>query len=367
MSESKSNLILSGYDRLRKSDLVTVAEMADAVFGTFEIKVILDRLIQHVALVMKVDRCSVVLIDKDKRFGYVVSTYEDPQIDHLRIELEKYPEIKEVIKNKQVVCIDDASKDSLMLEVCSQLEEINLFSFMILPLCFEDEILGTLFLRTARGNRPFTDEEKLFCQVAASASSRALANARLYNLVKDNFKNTIISMAKSLEKRDQYTFGHSERVSHYSLKIAGKLGFSEEELSVMRYASLLHDIGKIGIHDSILQKAGPLTNEERREINKHPEYGVEILKPIVGMEKIIPIVLHHHEFYDGRGYPEGLKGEEIERGSRIIAVADTYEAMTADRPYRKAMPQEKAVSIIKECSGTQFDPEMVKIFLDIIK
>lgn len=356
----------SDYEKLQKKELIALINMAKTVFSSFDIDTILNTLIQNIAIIIKVSRCSVVLISPNKRYGNVVATYENPDIHDLKIELNKYPEIEKVLENKKLLCINDASRDPLMKNVRKELQEIDLYSFMILPLCFDEEILGTLFLRTVRGRKPFTNREKIFCNMSAIAATKALINARLYNSVQDNFRNTVISMAKSLEKRDEYTHGHSEKVSKYSLMIAEKLGLSETDINIIKYASLLHDIGKIGIQDSTLRKQGRLSDEERKEIFNHPKFGVEILSPIAGMERIIPLVLHHHESLNGEGYPDGLKNEDIPLGSRIITITDAYEAMTANRPYRKAFPQKKALGILEECAGSQFDPKLVKIFLEVI-
>ena len=356
----------SGYEKLQKRDLATLLEMAKAVFGSFEIKTILNNLIHQIASIIEVNRCSVVLVNEEDRYGVVVATYENPDIDNLRIELSKYPEIEKVLQDKKILCIDDASTEPLMKGVREKLSQIGLFSFMILPLTFHEEFLGTLFLRTTRGKPSFSYREKMFCQIAATAATKALVNARLYSSVQDNFRNTVVSMAKSLEKRDEYTMGHSEKVSEYSLMIAQEFDFSESDINVIKYASLLHDIGKIGIRDSVLKKQGPLTREEFEEIIHHPQYGVEILSPIAGMVPMLPLVLHHHEFFDGKGYPDGLKGEAIPVGARIVGIADAFEAMSSNRPYRKAFPKKIAVQRLKENSGTQFDPDILRIFLKAI-
>jgi putative nucleotidyltransferase with HDIG domain len=366
MSDQFSFISAADYSTLRKNELISLTEMAQAVFGSFEIKIILNSLIRYVASVIEVSRCSVILTDHDKRYARVISTYENPDLDELRVELSKYPEIQQVFQTKRPLYINDAGKDNLMKGVKKDHNQIGSYSFMVLPLSFEDEFLGVLFVRTASGRTSFSINEKVFCRISATAAAKALINARLFASVQDNFKNTVVSMAKSLEKRDEYTHGHSEKVSDYSLKIASKLRISRADKDILRYASLLHDIGKIGIRDSILRKHGPLTQEERNEILKHPQYGVEILSPVNGMDLILPLVKHHHEFFNGQGYPLGLKGEEIPLGARIITITDSFEAMSANRPYRNSLDISEIIKRLKSCSGTQFDPKLIEIFLKII-
>lgn len=193
-------------------------------------------------------------------------------------------------------------------------------------------------------------------------------NLNLANAEKERlFISSIKALANAIEARDAYTRGHSERVTKYSVKIAQKMGIDGEEIEKIRYAAVLHDIGKIKIREEILNKPGKLTDEEFNILKQHPTHGAKMLKPVEEFNEILPYLYHHHERYDGRGYPQGLSGIDIPMASRIMAVADTFDAMTSNRPYRRAMPVTKAVVELENNSGTQFDPEIVKIFLDIIK
>ena len=193
-------------------------------------------------------------------------------------------------------------------------------------------------------------------------------NLNLANAEKERlFVSSIKALANAIEARDSYTRGHSERVTKYSVKIAQKMGIDGEEVEKIRYAAVLHDIGKIKIKEEILNKPGKLTNEEFNILKQHPTHGAKMLKPVEEFNEILPYLYHHHERFDGRGYPQGLSGVNIPLASRIMAVADTFDAMTSNRPYRRAMPVSKAVTELENNSGTQFDPDIVKIFLAIIK
>ncbi|HOO38644.1 MAG TPA: response regulator [Deltaproteobacteria bacterium] len=174
---------------------------------------------------------------------------------------------------------------------------------------------------------------------------------------------TITSLCCALEARDSYTRGHSEAVSDIATKIAVHMGMSPEEVDLVKLGGKLHDIGKIGVIDSVLLKPGKLSDEEFAIIKRHPVIGADILRPAPSLAKILPIVLHHHERFDGKGYPDGLIGKKIPLWARIMAVGDTYHALTSDRPYRKGMPVDKALQIIEEVSGSQLCPDCVDVFL----
>ena len=176
---------------------------------------------------------------------------------------------------------------------------------------------------------------------------------------------TLDALSTALDYRDNETEGHSQRVVRYSLEIGSVLGLERHDLEILGRGTLLHDIGKIGVPDSVLWKPGKLTEEEWTEMRKHVEYGYRMLKHIPFLRDAALIMLHHHERYDGAGYPQGLKDQDIVIGARIFAVADTYDAMTTDRPYRKALTDQDAREEIAQCSGSQFDPAVSEAFLNI--
>jgi putative two-component system response regulator len=181
--------------------------------------------------------------------------------------------------------------------------------------------------------------------------------------LKKVYTNVLASLAQAMEKRDIGTFGHSRRVSYLARLIAAALDMGETQRADLKTAALLHDIGKIGITDFILGKEGPLSEEERAVIRSHPQKGVEILKPLKQYEHILPSILHHHENYDGSGYPAGISGERIPLFARIIAVADAYDAILSTRPYRSAADHERAIAELLAYAGRQFDPVIVDAFV----
>ncbi|MFH1874534.1 MAG: HD domain-containing phosphohydrolase [Pseudomonadota bacterium] len=184
----------------------------------------------------------------------------------------------------------------------------------------------------------------------------------------DTSESILFSLAQALEAKDFYTRGHSERVGELALKIAKRLGLSERQLEAIRKGSLLHDIGKIGVKETILLKPGKLTDEEMAHIKSHPKRGFDICSPLRSIEECLPIIRSHHERLDGQGYPDGLRGEDIPLLARITAVADSFDAMTTDRPYRKGMTKEQALKICEnEKSSGQWDPQIVDILLEVLK
>ena len=179
--------------------------------------------------------------------------------------------------------------------------------------------------------------------------------------------NTIKALALAVDAKDPYTRGHAERVTQYAEAIGRKMGLEEERLNSMRYASLLHDIGKIGISEHILEKKKKLSADEWQVIKNHAEIGESIIEPIDFLETSCMIVRHHHESFNGEGYPDGLKGDAIPLESRILAVADTFDALTTDRPYRKRRSASEAVRILQDGSGVQFDPKVLEVFIEVLE
>ena len=258
---------------------------------------------------------------------------------------------------------------TLLNKISYQLEMFK--AVACVPSFFRDDLLGILLLGEKKDNSRFKDDELNFFTALASDVAMAIRNAQLFAELEEElakrkslFMHTTIAMAAAIDAKDHYTHGHISRVTNYSLAIAERLKkhkkINDEFMENLHIASLLHDIGKIGTPERILNKSSELTIGERKVIQEHPLTGVTILQSIKELNEAIPGVKYHHERYDGKGYPEGLKGKEIPLIASIIAVADTFDAMTTDRPYRKALSKEQAVAELKRCSGAQFDPEIIK-------
>jgi len=267
---------------------------------------------------------------------------------------------------------------SLLIKTLYQME---IFQVSIcIPSYYRDDLLAVVLLGNKRNGKKFAQEELDFFVALASDVAMAIRNAQLFSELEEElnkkyrlFIHTTISLAAAIDAKDHYTHGHTARVTELSLKIAHKIIDKDKKilnhkmLEHLQIASLLHDIGKIGVPESILNKEGPLNEDEKAKMQEHPALGSTILDPIDELEDAILGVKYHHEKYDGSGYPEGLKGEQIPFIAAIIAVADTFDAMTTDRPYRKALSKDQAAGEIERASGEQFNPKVVHAFVDLYK
>ena len=240
----------------------------------------------------------------------------------------------------------------------------NKGSTMAVPLTIKANVFGALVLFINDSGRNFSKKDLYFMNFLLKKASSLVENFALYENIFENLVSSLYAFVETIEARDPYTKEHSHRVSLYAMSIAGTMGCKPEEVDKLNVSSLLHDIGKIGTPDHILLKPGPLSDEEFNIIKKHPITGSNIIGHF-GMwfdEQII--IKHHHEKFDGAGYPDGLKGEDIPLLSRILSVADVYDALTSDRSYRKRMQEDDALNIIRKNSGIQFDPKVVNAFFD---
>jgi response regulator RpfG family c-di-GMP phosphodiesterase len=240
-----------------------------------------------------------------------------------------------------------------------------LHSLVAVPLRIQQRVMGFIALCSFTKGKKFDEGQRKMLSIIASRAAAAIENARLYEDLQATFQQTIQGLAKAIDKMDRYTSGHSDRVAYYATFLARTLGLSPAEIEIVRQSALMHDIGKIGCVLN-LNKPGKLTNDEYEVFKKHPTFGRDILDPIKFLHPLIPGVHLHHERWDGRGYPLRMKGNEIPIIARIIAVADTYDAMTSDRSYRRALPHEVAMAEIERCSATQFDPEVAATFTEHI-
>jgi putative nucleotidyltransferase with HDIG domain len=238
-------------------------------------------------------------------------------------------------------------------------------SLMIVPVKIRDKIFGIASAFSFHKDKIFNEKDIYYMSFISQKAAAAIENIALYENIYDNLFSTLYAFVTALEVRDLYTRKHSTRVAKYAHMIAKEMGCTEEELDIIRFAGSLHDIGKIGIRDDILLKPGRLTNEEYEKIKEHPVIGADIISKLGLWDREMVIIRHHHERFDGKGYPDGLKGDEIPKLSRILCVADSFDAIDSDRAYRKKMGRSKILDILKENSGTQFDPEAVKAFLKI--
>jgi len=237
-------------------------------------------------------------------------------------------------------------------------------TLIAVPLQRQDQVLGCLFGLNKNGGEFDSADSKLLNSIA-NESAIYIENAMLFDDVHGLMMGLLHSLTSAVDAKDAYTCGHSERVALLSRHLAQEAGLSDHQVERVYMAGLLHDVGKIGVPEEVLRKTGRLTPEEFEQMKKHPEVGARILRDIKQIADIIPGVLHHHERFDGKGYPSALSGQDIPIMGRIICLADSFDAMTSNRTYRKALPLEVALTEIRRCSGTQFDPALTEAFLRI--
>jgi len=237
--------------------------------------------------------------------------------------------------------------------------------FIALPLKVKDKPFGVLNLHLSRKKESFTDYDLKFLTLLAGESAITLENIKLYESIENFYLEMVQTLARVIDAKDAYTGDHAGRARQKARALAEELHMPDQMIKYVEYAALLHDIGKIGIDGGILSKPGRLTEDEYNEIKKHPAIGYQILSPIHFLGPVAQMVLYHQEWYNGMGYPEGLKGEEIPLGARIVATIDAWDAMMSDRPYRKALSREIGISELSKGAGKQFDPVVVSAFLKL--
>jgi response regulator RpfG family c-di-GMP phosphodiesterase len=239
-------------------------------------------------------------------------------------------------------------------------------SFMAAPLKIRGATFGMVGALSARREHRFTEGQRKGLSIFGGRAANAIETARIYKNLQETFTQTLEGFARALEAKDTYTHGHSDRVATYARLIGEAMGLPDLEVDRLQHGGLMHDVGKIGIRSSDLNKPQKLTPAEYLMFKSHPVQGKRIIEPIAFLVHLVPCVYYHHEAWDGSGYPEGKRGEEIPLEARILAVADSYDAMTSNRPYRKALPHDIAIAEFKRCAGKQFDPQVVDAFLGCI-
>ncbi|MFO7666175.1 MAG: response regulator [Desulfobacterales bacterium] len=241
----------------------------------------------------------------------------------------------------------------------------DILSFMCVPLKIRDKVFGVLTAYVTHGDVRFSEKDLYYLSIMTQNAAQAIENLALYENIYENLFATLYGFVSVLNARDSYTQQHSNRVTDISVIIGRELGCSTEELDILNVAGRLHDIGKIGVRDEILLKPGKLTKEEFEKIKEHPSIGANIIKNLGFWKREIDIIKCHHERFDGSGYPVGLKGKEIPLLSRILSMADVYDALASDRPYRNKMDEKSILEYLQGGAGTQFDPDIVRLFLKL--
>ena len=367
LSNSFSNI--SGKLSFEKMDSLYV--LSRQLVETNSMETLLESIVRHAVDIVQVSYCRILTQEADGSF-ICRAAYPQTRIGSAQRSGQREPRHAEHIYRRvlmgEVPILFDRFDKRLTPQERAALQLNLASSICLVPLLVDSEALGLLVLGKERGaaREPFHEENVRLAVLIADQTASAISRARLTNQLASNYLDTVLALAKTLEARDPYTGNHSQRMAELSEALAAKLGLPSEEIKIIHWAALLHDIGKIAIPDDILRRPGPLTREEWVVVRKHPEIGAEILMMVPELSKVAELVKLHHERINGGGYPIGLKGNEIPLGARILAVLDAYSAMTDGRAYRQARSPEEAKEELRRCSGSEFDPQVVDAFLSLI-
>jgi len=362
------NITLIENLKKRVSELELFKEVSTAISSMFEMKTLLERIMKISSATIGAEACSVLLLDKET--------------GELTFEValgEKGEEVKEfrikpgqgiagwVLSNGEAIIVNDVKNDDRFYKGPDKKTGFTTKSIMAAPLYDKTEIIGVIEVINKLEGEDFDERDRATLITMSGQIAVALKNAQLISDLDDLFMGTIKALSSAVDAKSPWTAGHSERVTKYAILLGREMGLSKDEINSLEFAGILHDIGKIGTNEAILDKPDKLTDDEYCAIKRHPVRGAELMGHIKHLDHLIPIVRHHHEHFNGNGYPDRLEGEEIPLLARILAIADTFDAMKADRPYRKGRTMEFIIEEFKRSSGSQFDPRIIDSLLSLIE
>ena len=346
-----------------KKGLNLLYRVGKKVGSVSEISKLLDQTLRMTQRTLQSQASSLLLIDhgKGELYFQVAEGRAGNSLKQVRLSLDSGI-AGWVARNARPLIVNDVSQDTRFNKNVDETTGFVTRSILAVPLVSGREIIGVLEVLNKTGADGFTERDMEVSIALAATVATAVSNARLHQADLVGYKGTISALAAAIDAKDPYTRGHSQRVMEYAL-MGGSSLLPEDDLEVLEYAAILHDVGKIGISDSILNKDGTLTPEEITVMRTHPVIGTNMLQDIPFLEKAGVLIRHHHERYDGNGYPDGLRGEEIPLGARILAVADVFDTLTKDRSYHAAQSVGYAISELYQFAGTQFCPISVEAFV----
>jgi putative nucleotidyltransferase with HDIG domain len=353
--------------RLVAEESISIIEkLSENISTSLNLSELAENIIQTVCKMFNVEICALLFLDEaTDTLDLIANTGIDSKIAN-EIHIRNGEEISGMVaKYNTIKLIDNFEKETPLWNL--KYDSFYKKSLVSIPISFKDNVLGVLNISNKKSGEPFSPRDVEIIKIIAIESAIALQNFKLLQELSKNYLNTIIALASAIDARDPYTYHHSSNVTKYSVRLAQEMKLSKKTIENIRYSGLLHDIGKIGIRDDILLKPERLTDEEYTQIKKHSLKGEEIIKSLPFLGEVSPLVRHHHERFDGRGYPDGIKGEDIEIGARIMALADSFDAMTTKRTYREPLSLDKVKEELIKNKNTQFDPSLVDCFLKILE
>jgi HD-GYP domain-containing protein (c-di-GMP phosphodiesterase class II) len=365
VDESKSPAVLPGrIERENKARLELLYEISKKVGSVPRITQMLEQVIKMTQKTLNAAAASIMLFrDNDQElFFEVASGPVGKALKQVKLSA-KYGIAGQVARTGKPLIVNDVNRSENFHKMIDETTGFITKSLICAPLMVQSRILGVIEVLNKFDESEFNEQDLEAVVSVANTAAMAIENTKLHQTVLDAYKSTITTLAAAIDAKDPYTRGHSQRVMEYTLLAGSSLSLSPEEMETLEYASILHDVGKIAIDSWILNKPESLNKLEWDVIREHPSIGANLLKGIPFLEGASELVLYHHERYDGKGYPDGLKGENIPIGARLIAVADAFDTMTTDRAYRSALTVDYSINELHKCSGTQFCPVAVKAFV----
>ena len=330
---------------------------------------VLEQTMHTIVSVFGFDRAIIMLVDDggqnlEFRYGVGESPEMVAKLSSYRVPLDRETNLLvRVLKGKRPVRISDV-KSAGLNPTNRILADFRPSSFILCPLIAENKAIGVLGADRRGAGARVTQADGEFLSIFANSIGTVFLHARLDDQLRRSNVNSVRALVQAIEEKDPYTRGHSERVADYSAEVARVLGFGDPQVEMLHHATILHDVGKIGIPESIIHKPRPLTAEEFEVIKEHPMKGVHILRHVPFISDHLHIIRNHHERWDGRGYPDGLAGDAIPFEAQIVSVTDAYDAMTSTRPYRAGMPHARAAEEIRRGAGSQFSDRIVEAFME---
>ncbi len=349
--EESNSALISIQDKLER-----LSYFRPETISSYNVHHILETWLSRLGELVKTEVCSVFLVE-DESLEFV---HEISKPEGLSSLIQKEVETQ-ISLGTFGQTINSGVPTCVPAEVLGK-ESGRLLSIMIAPISNRERTLGAIVVVFEEDKKFIRQQTSRLLYILAKFLSMSLENAYLFNDLKSAYFDTIKAIANSIEARDPYTRGHSDRVARIAKTIAEELNWDKNEIELIDWGGMLHDVGKIGVYDAILHKRGKLTTEERGIMELHPLIGAQIIEGISFLKPIIPYVLEHHERFDGKGYPQSFSGNGISIKGRLLSVADAFDAMISDRPYRKALKPEEAFKEILSGAGSQFDPEIVRGF-----
>lgn len=310
-----------------------------------------------------------MLYDRRAEEFETVTSHGLPRGAHFGFKFRPYSYLVEYLKNeRREFWFDNLHKSAHRRGIDRKdWEKIErLGAKLVFPLMGKNELIGMLFLGEKRTEDTYNQEDMELISTLCNQAAISIESSLLYNELHDNNLNTVRSLATALEAKDEYTRGHSERVAEYAREIAIKMDLPARDTHILHEIGLLHDVGKIGVREAVLNKPGKLTKAEFNHVRQHAILGEKILSSIESLKEGLPIVRHHHEWLNGSGYPDGLSQINMPLSARILAVADAFDAMVTKRPYRPAMTVKEAIQELKKGTCSQFDPHVVRAFIAVL-